>query len=171
MEITALGPLDSFMVGYMGTSDSVTKGRRNWCNHSVCSFRTHIFLVVVRQRKFSLYQHKLSLQKLHFLFPFFPQHPFIETWIQFKTLLQSHNQANFRIGTDAVMCHSHQPNNFLSLLKCSYLIFVLPLILKTSLSAGVLHLCMRNQHMRKPHLWCMEEVDTWFPPWIPSFRT
>lgn len=54
---------------------------------------THIFLVVVRQSKFSLYQHKLPLQKLHFLFPFLPQHPFVETWIQVKTSAEPQDQA------------------------------------------------------------------------------
>lgn len=50
---------------------------------------THIFLVVIKQGKFSLHQHKLPLQKLWVLFTFLPQHPFIEPWIQFKISTQS----------------------------------------------------------------------------------
>lgn len=46
---------------------------------------THIFFVVVSQGKFSLWQYKLPLQKLCVLLPFLPQHPFVETWIQYKS--------------------------------------------------------------------------------------
>lgn len=43
------------------------------------NLRTHVLLVVVGQSKLSLNQHKLPLQILGFLFPFLPQHAFIET--------------------------------------------------------------------------------------------
>ena len=55
------------------------------CSSAVSELQgTHIFLVVVSQGEFSLWQNELPLQKLCVFFPFFPQHPLVETWIQFK---------------------------------------------------------------------------------------
>lgn len=108
----AFGFLDDGILGHFRVRAICGKHRGNY---SICSFRTHIFLVVVRQSKFSLYQHKLPLQKLHFLFPFLPQNPFIETWGQVKTSPRSRSFLTYTNLNSPV------------LLKHSYF-FVLPLI-------------------------------------------
>lgn len=78
------------------------------CSSAVSELQgTHIFLVVVCEGKFSLWQHKLPLQKLCVLFSFLPQHPFIETWNQSKRSTGSQVLQNTRVSLKMSMFRSN----------------------------------------------------------------
>lgn len=132
---------------------------------------THIFLVVVSQGKFSLWQHELPLQKLCVIFSFLPQHPLVETcchankicWVKRASDLTQEFKQYFAKSDILVIYHFLALSLFLSS-ACGWgstsFVFVLRQQTDTFISCSR---CVR-------HLWCMKVADTWFLLWIPSFH-
>ena len=143
---------------------------------------THIFLVIVSQGEFSLWQYELPLQKLCVLFPFLPQHAFIETWIQYKkhwvTGAWTHTglTQNERVLVlkPNIFYKGDNPVSFHFLVQrtgFSYTVLLENEELHVYISLKATDVCsVLDKCVGKHHLLCMKLVDTWFLPWIPSFH-